>query len=765
MAAPARDDPARRGRDACRALAVATDAWLIDVAGAAFADATGPVALVAVGGYGRGELAPGSDLDLVLLHTMKRGVERVAEQLWYPIWDDGIQLGHAVLTVKQARQLASDELDAATSYLSMRLIHGDSGLVDDLRVAAGESWLKHRRRWFAELEERGRQRLDNHGELAFLLEPDLKNSRGGLRDVQTIAWLRNAGAELADSESAAVADAEDRLLEARVAVHRLTGKATDVLRLEDQDAVAAALGAADADALMGTLSAAARRIAWIGDGVWSQLRPARRDSVLPSRAMAPGIELRDGEIDLAPGIDPHRDPVTMLRVMRAAAAARAPISRSTLAVLAERLPVFPSPWPVGARDELVALLLEGHDAIAPMEAADQMGLWVRVFPEWAAVRNKPQRNAYHRFTVDRHLWEATANAAALAGRVSRPDLLVVGTLLHDIGKGRPGDHTDNGIALAQTIGPRMGFSPADTLIIVDLVRHHLLLPDVATRRDLSDDATITAVADAAGSHVVLELLHALTEADSLATGPSAWGSWKAELVEMLVDRAAHVLGGGNVSDVTWRPFPTDEVLELMAAGTVAISTTSDRMITVAPDRPGLFSRVAGVLSLHGLDVLGAEAHSDQATTEGRAMAANEFHLVVPRQGIGWERVVADMQRALSGELAIEARLAERSRTYRRRRALAADTAVPSVRIDNDASSNATVVEVRAADRVAVLYRITKALAELGLDIRHAKVQTLGHEVVDSFYVQTADGGKLVDPFHVGEVERAVLHAVRERPVG
>ncbi len=756
-----RDDPARRGRHACRALAEATDDWLAGLARGAFEGAVGPVALVAVGGYGRSELAPGSDLDLVLLHGLKRGVEAIAEQLWYPVWDDGVKLGHAVLTLKQARQLATDELDAATSYLSMRLIHGDTQVMADLRHAAGDSWVKHRRRWFQELEARGRQRLDDFGELAFLLEPDLKSARGGLRDVQTVRWLQRAGAELAEADETGLTESESLLLDARVGLHRLTGKSGDVLRLEDQDGLANMLGYHDADALMGALSAAARSIAWITDGVWSQLRPARRDAVLPTRAMAPGIEVSDGEIDLAPSVDAHRDPIAVLRVLRAAAAANVPISRTTLAALAERTPVFPAPWPAGGLDEFVALLLEGHDAIAAMEAADQMGLWVRVLPEWAGVRNKPQRNAYHRFTVDRHLWEATANAATLAHRVTRPDLLVVGALLHDIGKGQPGDHTDNGIALAGVIAPRLGFSSADTRIIVDLVRHHLLLPDVATRRDLSDDATITAVAQAVGSPVVLELLHALTEADSLATGTSAWGSWKAELVNTLVERTDHVLGGGDVSEVTWRPFPTDEVLALMAAGTVAIATATDRIITVAPDRPGLFSRVAGVLSLHGLAVLGAEAHSDQtsASADGAAMAANEFRLVVPRHGINFERIVADLERALSGELAIEARLAERARTYRRRRALAADTAVPSVRIDNDASSNATVLEVRAPDRIAVLYRITKALAELGLDIRHAKVQTLGDEVVDSFYVQTASGGKLVDPFHAAEVERAVLHAV------
>ncbi len=383
---------------------------------------------------------------------------------------------------------------------------------------------------------------------------------------------------------------------------------------------------------------------------------------------------------------------------------------------------------------------------------------VKLLPEWAPVRSRPQRNAYHRFTVDRHLWEATANAAELAERVRRPDLLVLGALLHDLGKGYPGDHTDAGMALVRRIGPRLGLPPEDVEVLVALVQHHLLLPDVATRRDLSDRSTISAVAAAVGSAGVLDLLHALTEADSLATGPSAWGSWKAELVEDLVDRVRVVVGGGDVRDAVWRLFPSPEVLATMAEGRTEVSVTDDRITVVTPDRPGTFSRIAGVLTLHGLGVLDAQAHSDEG-----GMAASQFRVAVPAHGIDWQPIETNMRRALGGELAIEARLAERAATYRGgRRSSAGDLAPPRVVVDDEASSNASVVEVRAPDRVGVLYRVTKALAELGLDIRHAKVQTLGDEVVDSFYVRTWAGDKLTDPFHRAELERALLHALSDQ---
>jgi [protein-PII] uridylyltransferase len=274
---------------------------------------------------------------------------------------------------------------------------------------------------------------------------------------------------------------------------------------------------------------------------------------------------------------------------------------------------------------------------------------------------------------------------------------VLGALLHDIGKGYPGDHTEVGMELIPAIGPRWASTPPTSRCSSRMVEHHLLLPDVAMRRDLTDPATIEQVADAVESVEVLDLLHALTEADSLATGPSAWGDWKEGLVAELVARVRHVLGGGDVAEVTWRLFPDAETLAVMAAGELDISRRGDVITVVSPDASGTFSRIAGVLSLHGLDVVSAQAHSDES-----GVAASQFRIVVPENGLNWRSVKADLARACGHSAGDRGAPRRAGPTYRRRRRTqAAAPAASAVGVfDDAASSNATVIVVRAPTRSA-----------------------------------------------------------------
>lgn len=741
------------GRSLCEAYARRADDFLASL----FADAVdrpSGVSLVALGGYGRRELSLQSDLDVLLLHDGSRDVATIADAVWYPVWDLGVKLGHAVRTRKEAVAVARDDLDSATAMLQARHVAGDAHLTTELRHRIEELWRTRAEQYLPALAEKIRDRHERAGEVAFLLEPDLKDGRGGLRDVQSLHWAEQARPLLWEGDDRALAEAYEVLLDARVELHRRTGRPGDVLLLQEQDGVAAAVGDTDADELLHRVAAAGRTIAFRSDDAWRRIESSLRGPLgrifRRDRALTHDLVLRDGEVHLTVDAD-LTDPVLALRVASTAGGEDVPVHRSVLDALVGAAPL-PSPWPAPARRELVRLLGTGAPAIGLLESLDQHGLLVKVLPEWAAVRSRPQRSAYHTFTVDRHLCEAAANAAALARHVSRPDLLLIGTWLHDLGKGFPGDHTLVGMELIDDIGRRMGFGEDDVATLVFLVEHHLLLPDVATRRDLDDPEVIDRVATTVGRADRLELLHALTEADSLATGPAAWGPWKQELVDTLVRRVAHVVGGGDVGEVT-TDFPSEEQRALVAAGRRILRGDGTTLTVVDVDRPGLFARVAGTLALHGLTVLEA----DIATVDGRAL---EVLAVSPSFGpsVPWDEVLADLDAALDGRLAVEARLAQRAETYDRRRARSPLPTTPEVEVHPDESSHATVVEVRAPDSVGVLYRITAAIAGLDLDIVRARVQTMADEVVDSFYLQDPRGEK-VPADRLPELRRAILHAV------
>jgi [protein-PII] uridylyltransferase len=745
------------GRELVAAWTGEVDRWLVELLTVAVEGSDpGGIALVAVGGYGRAELSLQSDIDVLLLHRGRPDIGELADRLWYPIWDARMKLGHAVRTPKEALALAADDLDTATGLLQVRHLGGDAGLTAELAGKAELQWRKRSKRWLTAMARRVRERHAQAGEVAFLLEPDLKEGKGGLRDVHALTWAQAARSILWDDDHASLGDAYETLLAVRVELHRRTGRSGDKLLLQEQDAVAEALGLPDADVLMWSVAQAARTIAWTSDDAWARIESSLTGPlgrVRRERSLGGGLQLRDGEVHVRDDADVAGDSTVALRAATAAARHDTLLARRTLARLTAESPVPAEPWDAAVRAALVDLLMTGPSAIGLLEALDQQGIWERYIPEWRLVRSKPQRNAYHRFTVDRHLWEAAVLAGGLTGRVARPDLLVFAGLLHDIGKGEPGDHTANGIRLLGTIGARMGLDPADAAALGALCRHHLLLADVATRRDIDDPATIEQVAATVGDRELLGLLAALTEADSLATGPAAWSDWKAGLVRALVSRVDHVLGGGAALEVA-EQFPTAAQRMLLAAGRQAIVTAGDQLTVVTPDRPGLFARVAGVLALHGLDVVEAAVASE----DGWAI---EVFRVVSSFGptFTWSRTEADLHLALAGKLALRARLADRVRIYGSRRKPAHEEVEPEVHFDLGASADATVVEVHASDGLGVLYRITTALADLDLDITGARVQTLGSRVVDSFFVRSTDGTRPADPDLLVEVERALLHAL------
>ena len=561
------------------------DRWIAELLGA-----EPGVALVAVGGYGRRELLPRSDLDVVLLHGGRDDIAGIADRIWYPVWDSGVELDHAVRTVPQARRVARSDLKVALGLLSARHVAGDPELTERLREGALEDWRSAAPARLAELHAAHDERTRISGELAFLLEPDLKEARGGLRDVHAIQAV--AAAWVAPAPGPKVRTAYEQILDARHALHEVTGRRLDRLVLEEQDEVARALGLLDGDVLLRMLAGAARTVAYAVDHTFRQAdrlrgrrlrrRPAQR------RPLADGVVEQDGEVVLARAADPANDPVLLLRAAAAAAQSGLPLAPRTLDRLAE-CPPLPVPWPAPARDALLALLGAGQSAVSVWEALDTEGLVTALIPDWERVRNRPQRNPLHKFTVDRHLVEAAAHAASLTREVARPDLLLIAALLHDIGKGWPGDHSVTGEVVARDVSRRMGLPEPDVELIAAAVRHHLLLPQVAPRRDLDDPATVKRVAALVPSRVLLELLHALSISDGLATGPAAWNDWKATLVADLVRRVGAVLSGEAMPAPG--PLRSDQ-LALAADGGPAATMRGSEVTVVAPDRPGLLWRAA-----------------------------------------------------------------------------------------------------------------------------------------------------------------------------
>ncbi|MEV4036874.1 [protein-PII] uridylyltransferase [Streptomyces umbrinus] len=790
----ARSGPPRRA-----ALAELTDDWLSGLFDAG-ADKLRGISLVAVGGYGRGELSPRSDLDLLLLHDGSAdpgAVASLADRIWYPIWDLGLDLDHSVRTPAEARKTAGEDLKVQLGLLDARHLAGDLGLTAGLRTAVLADWRNQAPKRLPELQELCAERAERQGELQFLLEPDLKEARGGLRDATALRAV--AASWLADAPREGLADARRRLLDVRDALHLATGRATDRLSLQEQDQVAAELGLLDADTLLRQVYEAARVVSYASDVTWREVgRVLRSRAVRPRlRAMlgggkptaersplAEGVVEQDGEVVLARAARPDRDPVLPLRAAAAAAQAGLPLSLHAVRRMAAGVRPLPTPWPAEAREQLVTLLGSGPSTIEVWEALEAEGLITRLLPDWERVRCRPQRNAVHIWTVDRHLIETAVRAAEFTRRVHRPDLLLVSALLHDIGKGWPGDHSVAGEIIARDVAARIGFDRTDVAVLATLVRHHLLLVETATRRDLEDPATVRSVAEAVGSQGTLELLHALTEADALATGPAAWSSWRASLVTDLVKRVSAVLAGDTPEEPE-AAAPTAEqerlAIEAFRTGGPVLSLRAQteppteppteepsgdpeplgvELLIAVPDQEGVLPAVAGVLAMHRLTVRTAELRAlDLPDGVSGSVLLLDWRVAAEYGSLPQAaRLRADLVRALDGSLDITGRLAERDAAYPRRRGIVAPPARVSVAAA--ASRLATVIEVRAHDAPGLLHRIGRALEDAQVRVRSAHVSTLGANAVDAFYVTGPEGAPLPGE-QAASVARALEDTLRE----
>ncbi|MDP4013039.1 MAG: [protein-PII] uridylyltransferase [Candidatus Nanopelagicales bacterium] len=727
--------PGRPGQDRRRALVSLTDEWLRTLFRLAGGEQR-QAALVAVGGYGHGDLAVGSDLDLVLLHS--GDAPDFAERIWYPIWGSRIDLDHSVRTVSEARRMAASDLKVMLGLLDARTIAGDERLVAQMLDSVLADWRRSAAKRMSELKALVDARRQRCGEVAHMLEPDLKEGYGGLRDLVVLRAI--AASWLTDMPHEELRQPAALLMDSRDALHLRTGKSGDRLLMQEQDGVAYMLGAADSDGFMRGVSAAGRTIAHAADSTWYRVSRVTRKSSRRSerRPLADGVVVQDGEVVLAVGARPEHDPVLVLRAAAAAAQAGLALAPHAVSRLVAESAPMPVPWPPAARDSFVSLLGAGQSTVGVWEALDQAGIVSALIPEWSPVRSAPQRNPVHRFTVDRHLVETAVQAAAFQREVARPDLLLVSALLHDIGKGRNSlDHTATGFELVTRIAPELGFDAADSAVLVELVRNHLLLAETATRRDLADPATIATVTQAVGDTDGLDLLYALTRADGLATGPVAWSEWRAALVADLVARTRAALADGAV---TAAPEVSERARALLRSSDLDIAVDDVApgdliaVTAVAPDRAGLLAVVAGILAINRLDV-----RSARASGEGD-MAVSEW-TVDPVFGDApdAEKLRADVRQALDGQINIADRLERREEAYPVSRQISLE---PKVTVVPEASARATVVEVRTYDRPGTLFRLAWAITGAGANIAAARADSLGSSVVDVFYLTGAEGRPL-----------------------
>ena len=722
------------------------------------------IALAAVGGYGRGELSPGSDLDILFLHTGKVSADDLkafVNDVLYPLWDKK-SVDHSVRTRSETRDAASSDLRVATGLLDIRLIAGNPDLVAAVQLDALDFWRKNAKENLANLHKSLQERHVRAGELAYLLEPDLKEARGGLRDIQALRAISLSAAIAVPLEK--ISWAEGTLNNVRETLHIASGRGKDRLLFQEQDKVAKLLNYPDADAMMSDVARAARTVDYLLNYTWHALEHKGKDGLgrILKRpritTVAKNVSASNREIVIDPFTSLNDDPVCGLRAAATAAQLGLPLSLDTCTELSENLKSgqgkLPTPWPREARALLISLIGAGEAMVGIFESLDQEEIIFEWIPEWMSVRSLPQRNALHRHTVDRHMVETAVHAAKLTRKVQRPDLLLFAALFHDIGKGAQEDHSVRGVRLIEPIAQRVGFDAKEIEILKNLVLHHLLLSSTATRRDLDDPATIQSIVSLIPDVNTLELLHALSIADGEATGSAGWSDWKATLVNDLVQRVKRAMAGAEFAQ---QPEVSAEQMAQAEKGELRVTleehSSGYAVEVISPDKPGLLSIVAGVFNISRLDV-------KSARTKTLGNSAVMYWIVTPEPHapeINATKLHDLIAVALLDSKDVEEKLIARAAAYASIPSIPVPD--PEVEIFTDAATDATVIEVRSHDRPGLLFRIGAAITQSKIDIRSAIVTTLGAEAIDTLYVTELTGGPL-SPERATEVASHLKQALK-----
>jgi [protein-PII] uridylyltransferase len=800
--------------------------------------------LVALGGYGRGELHPLSDLDLMVIHDgeVSPYVRRVTQGLLYALWDLGLQVGHAVRSLPDCLAMARTDFPSRTSMQQARFLVGDRRLFNRFRRVLAQNVYQKDFAQFLEttLAERD-QRYRKFGGSPYLGEPNVKESAGGLRDIHTAMWLASTKfgtrtlRELAEKrliterEQKTTDEALTFLWRVRNELHFLSGHKNDVLSRDVQPQIAKNFGyAADEVSLavekfMRDYYLHARVISRVSRRLIARCREtlARRGSVqrrLRQEALADGLIVIGEALHLAhpDGRAFREDPTRLMKVFWHSHRLGFELGIDVERAVEDALDLVDEPFRRSpeVRDLFLSIARSWGRVTQTFREMHELGLLGRYLPEWGALTCLVQYDAYHKFTADQHSLLAVEHLEALApgqsaeaeamaqvlSEVERPDLLMLGMLLHDIGKGRGHGHVAKGVPLIEALTARIGLSAADADKVVFLVAHHLTMSHIAQRRDIDDPKTVEALAEVCQTPDRLRMLYLLTFADMRAVGPGVMTGWQARILGELYARALARLTGGRLERPS-REVLAERVWEAMQREgsrrvvTAHLAMLSDRYLaTTSPQRiaahlrlvegleedvaaielfhhpdldsselviatrdvPGLFALIAGTLAAHGINILSAQIH-----TRADGIAIDTFQVNDPlgeavTEDARWRRTLEALRRVLGGEQTVEAILAARRSG---RGAAEPVPGPPKVTVDNELSDSHTVVEVKCPDRVGLLYAITRTLSALGLDIASARIATEIDQAFDTFYVTDRHGRRLGDSAAMARLKDALEDAL------
>lgn len=811
------------------------------------------VSVVAVGGYGRGEMAPFSDVDLLFLtpHKQTPWGESVIEATLYILWDLGLKVGQSVRSVSECLRLARSDVTIRTALLEKRYIWGDAALADNLRATLRKDLFRNTAAQFVEAKLAERDaRHRKQGGSRYLVEPNVKEGKGGLRDLQTLFWIAKyvydveevsdliAKGVIKADEAEVFAAAENFFWTVRCHLHDLAGRAQEQLTFDAQVEIARRLGFEDRGGKRGVevfMQRYFRHAKEVGEltrffcaALEADQKKARPSlgalmRALPFVASAPAVGkgpyIRDGRIDVGDERWFDEDPVNIFRLFDEGLRTGALIHPNAHRTIMRKIGLIDDKVRKNpeANAIFLRLLSESGDPERALRRMNETGVLGAFIPEFNGIVALMQFNMYHSYTVDEHTIYAIGSLNRLIQGELIQDLPVASDIMkkgvdlkvlylalffHDIGKGDARKHEIVGAEVARRVCPRLGLDEGQTELVVWLVRHHLLMSDVAQKRDISDPATVRAFASQIRSVERLKLLLVLTALDIRAVGPNTWNNWKAHLLRALYHDTMAVLGVGNetlsredrVAEVkarlaqrltAWKPEDVEtwlgrhyapywlgldlDTLERLAemgrsARLDQVNSRFDedkahdatRCCLYIADHPGLFSRMAGAFALGGASVKDARIF-----TSSDGMTSAVFWLQdgtgKPLEDTRCERVKKSIHRTLRGEVVARDALKPKRELKRRERPFVVPT---TITFDNDSSEIYTVIEVDTRDRVGLLYDLTRALTAANVNISSAVITTYGEQVVDSFYVKDLFGFKIRAAAKQKAVEKRLRDAIR-----